>query len=74
MCRAIAGRFHSDGRHAPILRIESIPYSASEYKEVTGSQTYDGLNADAPVTRPVMLDYIELCPVWIADNEEIPEI
>jgi len=74
MCRAIAGRFHSDGRHAPILSIESIPYSAKEYKEVTGSQTYDGLNADAPVTRPVMLDYIELCPVWIADNEEIPEI
>lgn len=74
MNRAIVGRFHSDGRHAPILRIESIPYSAKEYKEITGSKNYDGLDPDAPVSRPVMLDYIEICPVWIADNEEFPEI
>lgn len=71
-CRAIVGRFHSDGRHASTLRIESLPYTYKEYYSVTG-RSYSGIDGDAPVSRPISLDYLELCPVWIADNEEIPE-
>ena len=73
MCRAIVGRFHSDGRHAPTLRIESLPHTYQEIQDLIGYVTYVGVNADAPYSQPVVLDYIELCPIWIADNEEIPE-
>ena len=71
-CRAIVGRFHSDGRRASTLRIESLPYTYKEHESLFG-RGYSGINDDAPASRPIKLDYLELCPVWIADNEEIPE-
>lgn len=69
--RSVVGRFHSDGRRAKQLRIESIPYTNEEMEQrgvVNGS--YLG---GSYYSEPIKLDYIELCPVWIADNEEIPE-
>lgn len=71
-CRAIVGRFHSDGRRASTLRIESLPYTYKEYYSLIGGG-YGGTVDDAPLSFPVRLDYLELCPVWIADNEVIPE-
>ncbi len=60
--RRILGRFHSDGRTPLQLRIQSIPYIGDE-KENHLREHY----------RHFSLDFLEVCPTWIVDNEEIPE-
>ena len=62
--RRILGRFHADGRTPLRLRIQSIPYTTP----VTEQNKYPESHNKA-----ITLDYIELCPTWIADNEEVPE-
>lgn len=60
--RRILGRFHSDGRTPLQLRIQSIPYKGDE-KDNHLREHY----------RHFSLDFLEVCPTWIVDNEEIPE-
>ena len=61
--RRIIGRVHSDGKRPFHLRIESY-----EYDEV-----YDEKGHINQHIRPHDLDFLEFCPSWIVDNEEIPE-
>lgn len=60
--RCILGRFHSNGRTPLQLRIQSIPYIGDEQGQALREHY-----------RHFPLDFLEVCPTWIVDNEEIPE-
>lgn len=57
LLRRIVGRVHSDGQTPIWLTVQMITYGEMYHWKY----------------RPVQFDYIECCPTWIADSEEIPE-